>query len=903
MKLLRSSVVLLFAAAVALVALPGVGTATTDDSDPIPIPNVNKFYAASSIVLGETTTLTIELSNFTTTDFGSAGFTDNLPAELAIQTGTGTSSKCGGTLTITSGAVNLANAVLNAGDVCTVSVTVTGVTVGQDTANTVNATPGGNHSTALLTVRPLSPPVLTKQFTPSTIAVNGSSSLSFTLRNPNTSRSLSSIGFTDTLPSGLTFQPVAATPTCNGGSLVVTSTVLTLTGATLAGAAQCVFSANVTGTTPGTKANTTSAVTSAETANGSPATANLLVLAPPSIVKTFSAEFVPLNGTVRMALDISNSNSVAVTGLGVTDSLPAGLVVADPANPVNSCGGSLTATPGASLVQLAGGTVAANLACTVSVDVTPTSPGQITNTTDAVTSANAGTGNTASDTVTVVRRPTATKTFGADTVPLAGTTSLTIVVSNPDTAVTQTGVAFTDTLPAGLVVATPNGLTGSCGGTATITADPGSDTVSLTGGEIAPTAQCTIKVDVTGRTTGVKDNSVTASSNQGGTGAPATDTLLVVGPPSISKAFGAPSIPLNGTTTLTFRITNPSTVAASGLAFSDVLPDGLVVATPNGVSNGCGGIVTALPGSSGISLVNGTLAPTLACEVSVAVRGTSAGQKPNTSGAVSSTNGGTGNTASASVLVVAPPSITKVFGRSVFPVNGTTTLTFTITNPNAGSGLSGVAFSDTLPAGLVVGTPNGLSNTCGGTVTATAGSGSVALSGGSIPASQSCTVQVNVRGTTAGVKNNTSGAVTSTEGGTGNTASASVIVALPPSLAKAFSPSPVRVGATTTLTFTLTNPNAATPLTGVTFSDPFPSGLMVAASPSVSNTCGGVPTVGPFALAVGYGSGTIPAGGSCTFKVNVTATSTGVKNNVTTVISSTQGGVGSPASASVTVTP
>jgi hypothetical protein len=61
--------------------------------------------------------------------------------------------------------------------------------------------------------------------------------------------------------------------------------------------------------------------------------------------------------------------------------------------------------------------------------------------------------------------------------------------------------------------------------------------------------------------------------------------------------------------------------------------------------------------------------------------------------------------------------------------------------------------------------------------------------------------------------------------------------------------------------------------------------------------------VGPFALAVGYGSGTIPAGGSCTFKVNVTATSTGVKNNVTTIISSTQGGVGSPASASVTVTP
>jgi uncharacterized repeat protein (TIGR01451 family) len=898
-KLLRRSVVLLFAGAIALVTLPGRATAGVD---PPAIPNINKSYPVSSIVIGETTTLTIELSNFTTTDFDNAGFADQLPSELAIQTGTGTSPLCGGTLTVTASTISLANATLTAGTVCTASVTVTGIAVGQ-TSNTVEATPGGNRFTAELNVRPLSPPVLTKQFTPSTIPVNGTSSLSFTLRNPNASRSLTGIGFTDTLPSGVTFQPVAATPTCNGGSLEVTSTLLTLTGAALAAGAECQFSVSVTGTTPGPKLNTTSRVRSAETAEGLFAQANLVVLTPPLLGKTFSAELVPLNGTVRMALDVSNGNSVPVTGLGVTDSLPAGLVVADPPNAANSCGGTLTAAAGSSLVQLTGGTVAANGQCTVSVDVTPTAAGPITNTTGAVTSTNAGTGNTADDTITVVQRPTATKTFGADTVPQGGTTSLTIVVTNPDTAVTQTGVAFTDTLPDGLVVATPNGQAGSCGASSTITAVAGSGTVSLAGGEIAPTGQCTIKVDVTGTTVGPKVNSVTPSSNQGGTGEPASDTVLVLGPPAIEKAFGAPSIPLNGTTTLTFTIANFNTVAASGLAFSDVLPGGLVVASPNGVSNGCGGTVTALAGSSSISLVNGTVAAGLACEVKVDVLGETPGPKDNESGAVTSTNGGTGDTAQATLLVVAPPEFAKAFGRSVFPINGTTTLTFTILNPNSATGLSGVAFSDTLPAGLVVGTPNGLSNTCGGTVTAAAGSGSIALSGGSIPASGSCTVRVNVRGTSPGAKTNTSGAVTSIEGGTGDTATASVIVALPPTLTKAFNPSPVRVGATTTLTFTLTNPNTTTPLTGVTFADPLPLGLMVSPTPSVSNTCGGVPGVGPYALAVSLASASIPAGQSCTFRVTLTATSAGVKNNTTTIVSSTQGGIGSPASASVTVTP
>jgi arabinogalactan endo-1,4-beta-galactosidase len=113
-------------------------------------------------------------------------------------------------------------------------------------------------------------------------------------------------------------------------------------------------------------------------------------------------------------------------------------------------------------------------------------------------------------------------------------------------------------------------------------------------------------------------------------------------------------------------------------------------------------------------------------------------------------------------------------------LNGSTTLTFNLSNPNTILSLSGIGFTDTLPAGQVVGTPNGLTGSCGGgTITAAAGSSSVILSGASLAATASCSFAVNVTGTTSGTQTNTTSAVTSTEAGNGGTASASLIVAGP----------------------------------------------------------------------------------------------------------------------------
>ena len=83
--------------------------------------------------------------------------------------------------------------------------------------------------------------------------------------------------------------------------------------------------------------------------------------------------------------------------------------------------------------------------------------------------------------------------------------------------------------------------------------------------------------------------------------------------------------------------------------------------------------------------------------------------------------------------IASPPSITKAFGVSSIPVGGVTSLTLTISNPNVAP-VFDVGFTDNLPSGLVVSTPNDLNSSCGGTATATAGSGTVSLSSGTVVA-------------------------------------------------------------------------------------------------------------------------------------------------------------------------
>jgi hypothetical protein len=117
-----------------------------------------------------------------------------------------------------------------------------------------------------------------------------------------------------------------------------------------------------------------------------------------------------------------------------------------------------------------------------------------------------------------------------------------------------------------------------------------------------------------------------------------------------------------------------------------------------------------------------------------------------------------------------PINIAKSFNPSNVFVGGssTTTMTVTITNPNAFS-VSGIAFSDTYPAGLV---PDVVGNyTCSAGSAVFNGSG-WSLNNVTLGAGASCSVPILMHATTPGQITNTTSQVTGTGVPASSTASA-----------------------------------------------------------------------------------------------------------------------------------
>lgn len=242
--------------------------------------------------------------------------------------------------------------------------------------------------------------------------------------------------------------------------------------------------------------------------------------------------------------------------------------------------------------------------------------------------------------------------------------------------------------------------------------------------------------------------------------------------PALSKLFDPPQIGPNGTSTLTFNITNLNgDPKQTGMSFSDTLPAGLQIVSV--VSNGCSGNVSVSSDGHTVTLTGGQLiGPNAdgsgkhACQISVKVKASDAcGVLKNTRDNFSHVANLDVSNIDEQLTVVGcalkPPTLAKKFDPPKIPLNGTTTLAFTITNSSGDPKQTGIAFSDTLPPGLQV--VSVVSSGCSGAVTISPDGHTITLTGGQLvgpnadgSGKHSCQIIVKVQATGAcGVYRNT----------------------------------------------------------------------------------------------------------------------------------------------------
>ncbi|PYQ27173.1 MAG: hypothetical protein DMF56_21685 [Acidobacteria bacterium] len=580
-----------------------------------------------------------------------------------------------------------------------------------------------------------------------------------------------------------------------------------------------------------------------------------------NIAKAFTPNTVGVNGVAVLTITLTNPNGGALSGYNFVDNLPANLVIATPNGATTSgCGSpTLTATAGSSTISFSNGTVAANGSCVINVNVTPTTTGAKLNTTNNLFVGTTDTGHNASASLTVNNAPP----------PGTGLCGITLALWEFPTGFNVTNPApTTASVPAGAAHGTVNAIATSHD--STINPSAGTTSWGANGG--IPTGAL-----------------VTANDDY------FEFAIDTTGVSSVSFSFDAEYRAANGPqgVNVFYGTTNARPEAGTQIIDPSLGSSALTATGQNAWKH------------FGPFNLNTGLAP--AGNTYFRVYFSDSG---NTN---SGSDGELDHVLLTGCLAPIQPTIAKAFAPNPIAVSAVSTLTFTLTNTNTAA-LTGAAFTDNLPAGVQVAATPAASTTCAGATWAPlAGNTTLTFSGGTIPASGSCTVSVNVTATTAGPHSNVSGPLSTTEGGTNTSslATATLTALMPPSIAKVFSPSPIIPNGVSTLTFTITNPNQNNSLGGIAFNDTFPvapGAMVVAATPNATTSGCGAPTFAPVAGAgsISFSGGTIAAGAICTVTVNVTAPNAGTYNNTSGPVSTIINGSpvnGNTASGSLVVNP
>ncbi len=636
----------------------------------------------------------------------------------------------------------------------------------------------------------------------------------------------------------------------------------------------------------------------------------------PSFSKTFLPDTIAVGSVSTLQFTIGNTASVGVMNLVFSDTLPAGVVIATPANATTNCpDASVSAPDGGTTISFSGEFLGAGKTCTITVQVIGTTAGTHTNTSGDLTSSAGNSGPATDDLMVETDRPTFSKSFSPGTVGFGGRSRLTFTIDNSANSGGAFSVQFVDNLPSGMTVAAPANRSTDCSG-GTIAANPGSGQISYSSApSVTPSvpagATCTVGVDVVanfaGNLVNTSEDLMSAATFAGtprSSGTASATLVVTSGALTLSKTFtDDPTVP-GDTVTLRFTIRNLNrSSSATDITFSDDLDATLsgLVALGLPSSDVCG-TGSQLSGTDVITLSGGNLPAEGVCtfEVTLEVPADAPnGAFSNTTGSITGEVGGepvSDNPASDVLFVSAMPLLTKTFVGDPVGAGGSVELEFTITNTSAlaatdiafideltdSSGAQGTGNTGFLPFPVSVTLPPVPDPPCGAASSlALIGLGSdrqgLSLTGGDLAGNGSCTFSVMLNipvGLRNGVYENTTGEVTATIDGQtveGAPATDDLTVVATPRLIKEFIDDPVAAGSPVTLEFTLIHDEfAPDSATAISFSDDLSatlSGLTATGLPQ-SDICGAGSLLDGTTNLM-FSGGTLAPGESCTFSVSL----------------------------------
>jgi uncharacterized repeat protein (TIGR01451 family) len=313
----------------------------------------------------------------------------------------------------------------------------------------------------------------------------------------------------DTLPAGATFN--STTPSQGTYTYDPNSNQVTCNLGILETNASATVMIQVTPITVGEIVNTVTVVgeqLDPHLANNTASTTTtVLPAADLAVSKEGKPSSVIVDENVTYTIITTNLGPDTATGVTATDTLPATVTL----DSIISSQGNCTYNPTTNEVTCSLGTITSSASATVTIQVTPTTPGVIINTVtvtgDQFDPNLANNKASVTTTVSPVADLAVTKTGTPDPSLVGENVTYTIITTNlgPDTA---TGVTATDTLPVNVTVDNTSSSQGSC------TYDPLSNTVTCNLGTLSASSSATVTIQVTSTTTSEFVNTVTVIGEQ-----------------------------------------------------------------------------------------------------------------------------------------------------------------------------------------------------------------------------------------------------------------------------------------------------------------------------------------------------------------------------------------------------